>query len=117
MSMKRLIDLVVSIVALGAASPLMLVAAILIKLDSPGPIIFRQEGVGKDQRRFKVIKFRTMRHRHGIVDQAAEAVLEGSTDARVTRVGRLLRTSSIDEIPQLINVLKGEMSIVGPRPL
>jgi Undecaprenyl-phosphate glucose phosphotransferase len=110
--LKRVLDLVVASIILVCASPLILFIALLIKLGSPGPVFFLQERVGLDGKPFFMIKFRTMR-------TDAEAQGPGWTvanDPRVTRVGRFLRRYSLDEVPQFINVLTGEMSIVGPRP-
>jgi Undecaprenyl-phosphate glucose phosphotransferase len=110
---KRIEDLVVASLALLAALPALAVIALAIKLDSPGPALFRQKRVGFHDTTFLVWKFRTMHHNmedHGSVRQTTR------TDPRVTRVGRLLRKTSLDEVPQLVNVLRGEMSIVGPRP-
>lgn len=113
---KRMLDVAASAAGLMVLSPLLAVVAVAVKVDSPGPVFFRQERVGMGRVPFEVIKFRTMTHRERI-DQHAERVVEGNADARITRVGRLLRVSSLDELPQLINVLKGEMSLVGPRPI
>ncbi|HEX2026690.1 MAG TPA: sugar transferase [Nitriliruptorales bacterium] len=125
---KRVLDLTVATIALVVFSPLMLVVAVLVKLDSPGPVLFRQERLGKDMRRFTMLKFRTMRqgasgawHRDFIAqladpDPAAVSLTKLTDDPRVTRVGRILRKMSLDELPQLLNVIAGEMSLVGPRP-
>jgi lipopolysaccharide/colanic/teichoic acid biosynthesis glycosyltransferase len=109
---KRLFDLIAAAVGLLVLSPVMLVAALLIKLDSRGPVFFKQERIGKDFRPFLIYKFRTM------VEDAPQrgAAITAGVDPRITRVGRYLRQAKIDELPQLINVLKGEMSLVGPRP-
>ncbi|RYF57735.1 MAG: exopolysaccharide biosynthesis polyprenyl glycosylphosphotransferase, partial [Comamonadaceae bacterium] len=112
-ALKRLMDIVVAGAMVTVLSPIMLSAAIAVKLSSPGPIIFRQQRYGEDGERINVYKFRSMRVQeiqNGVVVQASK------NDDRVTRVGRFLRKSSIDELPQLFNVLKGTMSIVGPRP-
>jgi lipopolysaccharide/colanic/teichoic acid biosynthesis glycosyltransferase len=106
---KRAFDLVVASVALLIASPIMLLAALAIVAETGQPVLFRQERVGRDGGRFDVLKFRTMRR-----DAGKEWARPG--DTRITRVGAFLRRTSIDELPQLFNVLKGEMSIVGPRP-
>ncbi len=109
---KRLMDIVGATVGLILLSPLMLLTAILIKLDSPGPAFYVQERMGLDARSFPMLKFRSMR-------QDAEASGPGWTrpgDPRVTRIGSILRRLNVDELPQLINVLLGEMSLVGPRP-
>jgi len=109
---KRLFDLAVASFVLILAAPLFVVVALLIKRQSPGPIFFRQERIGKDGRPFRMIKFRTMH-----VDQCVDAVAPRSeNDPRITRIGRYLRRYSLDELPNFINVLKGEMSVVGPRP-
>ncbi len=123
-SVKRAFDLAYTSLGLLALSPLMILAAIAIKLDSPGPVFFRQLRVGRHGQRFHIFKFRTMvpdaealkdslRHRN----EAQEGLFKIANDPRVTRVGRVLRKTALDEIPQLLNVLKGEMSLVGPRPL
>jgi exopolysaccharide biosynthesis polyprenyl glycosylphosphotransferase len=120
---KRIIDIVGALLGLVVFSPLMIVAAILIKLDSPGPILFIQKRVGENGRIFKIFKFRTMiADSEAVLDQIIdldkleEPVLKLKNDPRVTRVGRLLRRTSLDELPQFINVLVGDMSLVGPRP-
>lgn len=115
---KRLFDIAFSLMFLIAAWPLFLIVAIVIRLDSPGPIIFRQTRVGQHGRRFTIYKFRTMYANADQILPPEEAVERGKGphDPRVTRVGAFLRRTSIDELPQFINVLKGDMSIVGPRP-
>ena len=110
---KRAQDLVLGALALAVATPLMLGLALAIRLDSPGPILFRQRRHGFNNEEIVVWKFRTMRHDPGD-DGRSRQVSAG--DERVTRVGRVIRQSSLDELPQLFNVLKGEMSLVGPRP-
>lgn len=110
---KRLTDIAVSGAALIFLAPLLLLVAIAIKLDSRGPVLFRQPRVGRGNRLFNVIKFRSMKTEAG--DLAGNRSTARDDD-RVTRVGRFIRATSIDELPQLINVLKGEMSMVGPRP-
>jgi sugar transferase (PEP-CTERM system associated) len=110
---KRAFDITCSGILLTLASPIMLLTVLLIKLDSPGPIIYRQERVGLGGRGFMCLKFRSMRtdaEKDGIARWAAK------NDARVTRVGAFIRKTRIDELPQLLSVLKGEMSLVGPRP-
>jgi len=111
--MKRLLDLIASCAGLVMLSPLFFVVAAAIKLDNPGPVFFRQARAGKDGRTFRVYKFRTM-----VVDaeQKGAGVFIEKDDPRITRVGKFLRSLSIDELPQLINIMKGEMSLVGPRP-
>ena len=121
----RALDLVATLVLLVLLLPLLLVIALAIKLDSPGPVLFRQHRVGRGRRQFFVAKFRTMRHGadHDVHRDYMLALIESGTpapklagDARVTRVGSFLRRTSLDELPQLWNVLRGEMSLVGPRP-
>lgn len=108
----RLIDIAVATAVLALALPLLAVAAALIRLDSPGPAIFRQKRVGRWNRLFTIYKLRTMKWG---TPQVAKSLLAGR-DSRVTRVGALLRRTSLDELPQFFNVLRGDMSIVGPRP-
>ena len=112
-SMKRLTDIFVSLFVLTLSSPLWIVIAIAIKMDTPGPIVYSQQRVGKDGKAFKMHKFRSMR-----VDAEKNSgpVWAPANDQRVTNVGRFLRNSRLDEIPQFINVLDGDMSLVGPRP-
>jgi lipopolysaccharide/colanic/teichoic acid biosynthesis glycosyltransferase len=110
---KRTFDLAVSITALLVFAPLMLVVAILIKLESRGPVFFRQVRVGIGNRQFEILKFRSMRLESADSDGAVSTQRD---DPRITRVGRFIRRTSIDELPQLFNVLRGDMSIVGPRP-
>ena len=110
---KRLFDLIASAVALLVLSPLLLVVALLIKLDTPGPVIYTAQRCGQGRRPFNFYKFRTM---VADADRRGSRVLTIAGDSRVTRVGRYLRAFKIDELPQLLNVLKGDMSIVGPRP-
>jgi exopolysaccharide biosynthesis polyprenyl glycosylphosphotransferase len=123
-TVKRAFDLAYTTLGLLAVGPLMLVAAVAIKLDSPGPVFFRQERVGRHGQRFRIFKFRTMvRDAEAQKDslraqnEAQHGLFKIAADPRVTRVGRWLRKTSIDELPQLLNILKGEMSLVGPRPL
>jgi lipopolysaccharide/colanic/teichoic acid biosynthesis glycosyltransferase len=113
---KRALDIVAAVAGLVVLAPLLAVVALAIKLDTPGPVFFRQRRIGRGREPFEVVKFRTMAHREHI-DQHAEQVLEAGSDARITRVGRVLRSSSLDELPQLLNVVRGEMSLVGPRPI
>jgi len=110
---KRLFDLVCSSVLLVLAAPVMVLAMLAIRLDSPGPVLYRQSRVGKGGRLFECLKFRSMR-----VDAEGDGVARWAAkdDARVTRVGAFLRKTRIDELPQLVSVLKGQMSLVGPRP-
>jgi len=110
--MKRLFDIICSLFGLISISPIFLVVPILIKLDSKGPVFFKQWRIGKDGKQFKVYKFRTMLQD---ADKVGSLITAGN-DQRITRIGKLLRRYEIDELPTLINVLKGDMSIVGPRP-
>ena len=109
---KRLADLIVGGFLTALISPLAMLFALLIKIDSPGPVLFSHERVGLKGKRFRLLKFRTMRVD---TDPYAEAPID-QTDGRITRFGRFLRRTSLDEIPQFINVLKGDMSLIGPRP-
>jgi exopolysaccharide biosynthesis polyprenyl glycosylphosphotransferase len=110
---KRIFDIIVSLAAIILLSPLLLVVALAVKLSGPGPALFRQARLGKDARPFQIYKFRSMRTESS--DARADRLTERG-DPRVTRVGAFIRRTSIDELPQLFNVLKGDMSIVGPRP-
>lgn len=112
-SIKRLFDLAIAIPAVLLLLPLLVAIAVAIKLDSPGKVLFVQPRIGKGNRMFPMFKFRSMRS--GQLDHKASK-LTTRDDARVTRVGRIIRKTSIDELPQLLNVLRGDMSIVGPRP-
>jgi lipopolysaccharide/colanic/teichoic acid biosynthesis glycosyltransferase len=129
---KRVIDLALCLLALPLAFPLMAICALAVRLDSPGPVLFIQKRIGKGGRPFCLFKFRTMRH--NIDDSSHRAFMKAFVNgqiggdgngqeiykpiqaSQVTRVGRILRKTSLDELPQLINVLRGEMSLVGPRP-
>ena len=113
MAFKRGMDIAVSGVGLVIASPIMLLTAILIKIDSPGKVLFMQERIGKDGKVFKIAKFRSMCTG---AEHTGSGVYSGKDDARVTRVGKFIRAISIDELPQLYNILKGDMSLIGPRP-
>jgi lipopolysaccharide/colanic/teichoic acid biosynthesis glycosyltransferase len=108
---KRLLDLLIASAAIALTLPLMLLVSLLIKCDSPGPILDRQERVGLRGRTFALYKFRSMRH-----DGEGIPTCAAGRGPGVTRVGRFIRCTRIDELPQLLNVLRGEMSIVGPRP-
>jgi exopolysaccharide biosynthesis polyprenyl glycosylphosphotransferase len=123
-AVKRIFDLVCTSIGLLAVAPLMIVVAVAIKLNSPGPVLFRQQRVGRYGTRFRIFKFRTMvRDAETLKDslrdrnEAQEGLFKIADDPRVTGLGRLLRKTALDEIPQLLNILKGEMSLVGPRPL
>jgi len=109
---KRLLDINLSTLALLVLAPVMIIAAIAVKLESPGPVFFKQQRVGVHKTRFEILKFRTMRE-----GTPADVPTERfqHTD-QITRVGRFLRKTSLNELPQLINIIKGEMSIIGPRP-
>ena len=110
--MKRLFDILVSGIGLIYLSPLLLIVAIWIKLDSPGPVFYRQVRVGRYNKDFRIFKFRSMR----IGSDKGSLVTIGGRDPRITRSGYFIRKFKIDELPQLINVLIGDMSLVGPRP-
>jgi lipopolysaccharide/colanic/teichoic acid biosynthesis glycosyltransferase len=121
----RALDLVATAAILIVLAPLMLLIALVVKLDSPGPVLFRQHRVGRDRRPFMVAKFRTMQHGadHDVHRDYMLTLIEAGTpapklagDARITAVGGFLRRTSLDELPQLWNILRGEMSLVGPRP-
>jgi len=111
--LKRAFDLIMSLVMLTVLLPLFLIIAVLIKIDSPGPIFFRHERIGKNGKPFYPFKFRTMVP--GAISQGLGYTV-AKDDERITKLGKFLRVLAIDEMPQLINVLKGEMSLVGPRP-
>ncbi|HLG71322.1 MAG TPA: sugar transferase [Chloroflexota bacterium] len=121
--LKRTLDLFVGSLMLLVSLPLWLIIPLLIKLDSPGPVLFRQIRVGRDGKHFKFYKFRSMRqgaeeewHRLRSLNETEGPILKIRNDPRLTRVGKFLRRTSIDELPQLLNVLRGDMSLVGPRP-
>jgi len=121
---KRLLDLTLSSIGLVLISPLVAIIAGAIKLDSPGPLFFRQSRVGRDGELFEIVKFRSMvdgadAQRESLADlnEAPDGLFKIAGDPRITRVGSYLRRSSLDELPQLYNVIRGEMSLVGPRPL
>jgi exopolysaccharide biosynthesis polyprenyl glycosylphosphotransferase len=123
MAIKRTMDLIVGVSMLTITAPLLAIAALAIRLDSPGPVFFRQVRVGRDGRNFTMYKLRTMianaeEQLDSLIDLDAldEPAFKIANDPRVTRVGRVLRRSSFDEVPQFINVVKGDMSLVGPRP-
>ena len=109
--MSRVVDLLVGGALLVLLSPVLLVTALLVRLESPGGALFRQERVGKGGAPFTIYKFRTMRPPR----RGEGVVLAGKDDDRITRLGRFLRVSKIDELPQLINVVKGDMTLIGPR--
>jgi exopolysaccharide biosynthesis polyprenyl glycosylphosphotransferase len=121
--LKRALDLIVAIAALVVLAPLLVVFALAVKLSSPGPFLFRQNRIGRDGNEFQMLKFRTMvrgadDRKHELLERnEAGPLFKIANDPRTTRVGRFLRRRSLDELPQLYNVLRGDMSIVGPRPL
>lgn len=112
-AVKRFLDVTASFLGLVLLSPLLLTVSILIKIDSRGPVIFRQKRIGRNGKVFEIYKFRSMCVG---AEKTGSGVYSGKGDARVTRIGKILRATSIDELPQLLNILKGEMSFVGPRP-
>jgi lipopolysaccharide/colanic/teichoic acid biosynthesis glycosyltransferase len=109
---KRCFDFCAASAGIVAISPVLLAAAVAVAMTSPGPIFFRQERVGRGGRNFRIFKFRTMY----VSRAASDSLLTATGDARITRAGRWLRSSKIDELAQLFNVVKGDMSLVGPRP-
>lgn len=109
---KRMFDLIAALLLLAPALPLMAIVAVVIKLTSPGPVLFQQLRCGKDDHRFQLLKFRSMQHARSRTGPG----LTSSNDTRVTPVGRVIRRWKLDELPQLFNVVRGEMSLVGPRP-
>lgn len=110
---KRLIDITISLIGLICASWLMLIVAVCIKIESPGEVIFKQQRIGKNGKVFNIYKFRSMCKG---AEKTGSGVYSDKNDSRVTKVGKILRATSIDEIPQLVNILKGDMSLIGPRP-
>ena len=111
--LKRTTDIVLSLIAIVIASPIMLITALLIKLEDKGPVFYKQKRVTRDEKEFDILKFRSM-----IVDaeKYTGAQLATENDPRITKIGRFIRATRIDELPQIINILKGDMSVVGPRP-
>lgn len=110
---KRLFDIILSLLVLIGLSPLFLIVAILIKIESRGPVVFKQERYGRGAKLFKIYKFRSMVQD---AEHIGSGVYSGKDDFRVTKIGRVIRATSIDELPQAINILKGDMSFIGPRP-
>jgi len=110
---KRIMDVFFSAILLILGAIPLLIVALVVKLESPGPALFKQERLGMDGKVFRIYKFRSM-----VVgaEKQGSGVYSGKNDARVTKVGKIIRATSIDELPQLINILKGEMSFIGPRP-
>lgn len=111
MIIKRIFDLLFSIIVLLLLSPVILIIAILVKLNLGSPILFTQERIGKDNKKFKMYKFRTMK------DAIGKDGKQLPDSERLTKFGKILRSTSLDELPELINIVKGEMSLIGPRPL
>lgn len=109
--LKRFFDIIASFLLLVILSPILLIIAIAVAVDSRGPIIFKQTRLGKNGKEFNIYKFRTM-----VVNAEAGGVYSDNKDPRVTRVGKLLRKTSLDELPQMVNILVGHMSFIGPRP-
>lgn len=123
-SIKRGFDLVVSATALAVLAPILIAVAVALKLDSPGPVLFRQRRIGRNGDEFEMLKFRSMvdgadhlKEELRLFNEGAAGLFKISGDPRITRIGRILRRWSLDELPQLFNVLRGEMALVGPRPL
>lgn len=111
--LKRMLDILLSFIGLLVLFIPMLIVAVLIKLDSPGPILFRQKRLGRNGKEFEILKFRSMCVG---AEQIGSGVYSEKGDSRVTKIGKILRATSVDEFPQLLNVLLGDMSLVGPRP-
>ncbi|MEE1154250.1 MAG: sugar transferase [Acutalibacteraceae bacterium] len=110
---KRFLDILISGIGLILSSPFMLLVAIAVKVESPGEIIFKQPRIGKNGKVFNIYKFRSMCKN---AEKTGSGVYSDKNDARVTKVGKFIRATSLDEIPQLLNILKGDMSLIGPRP-
>ncbi len=110
---KRVLDILISLGALLVLWWLLLILALLIKLDSKGPALFKQERIGRDGKVFKILKFRSMKLNS---ENTGSGVYSGKGDPRVTKIGRFIRATSLDELPQIFNMLKGDMSLIGPRP-
>ena len=110
---KRVVDFTIALIGIIVLAIPMLIIGLMIRLDSKGPVIFKQKRLGKDRKIFTIYKFRTM------VDHAYEigGIANSSNDARITKVGAVLRRTSLDELPQMFNILKGDMAIIGPRPI
>jgi putative colanic acid biosynthesis UDP-glucose lipid carrier transferase len=111
-ALKRAVDLMIAVPMALFCAPLLLALALIVRLDSKGPALFRQTRLGRNGKAFDIFKFRTMR----VMENGDTVVQATANDSRVTRTGRWLRASSLDELPQLLNVIKGDMSLVGPRP-
>ena len=110
---KRFLDILIGLMVLILLWPVMLITAIAIKIESPGPVIFRQERIGYKTKVFEIYKFRSMRTNS---EHTGYGVYSNKNDSRVTRVGKIIRATSIDELPQAVNMVKGDMSLIGPRP-
>lgn len=110
---KRIIDIVISFLVFIVGAIPMLIVALLIKIDSSGPVLFKQERIGKDGKVFQILKFRSMCQG---AEHTGTGVYSGKNDTRVTRVGKIIRATSIDELPQIFNIIKGDMALIGPRP-
>ena len=112
--LKRVIDFLLSLIGIVVLSPVLLVLAIIIKVTSPGPVLFKQERMGKDNVRFKIFKFRSMR-----IDTPKDVPTHmlSNPDQYITSVGKFMRKTSLDELPQIVNIIKGDLSIIGPRPV
>ena len=111
--MKRVLDFFMSLLGIVVLSPIFLILAIIIKLTSPGPILFKQKRVGKNKSHFNILKFRTMRTD---TPKDCPTHLLSNPDQYITKIGKFMRKTSLDELPQLFNILKGDMAIIGPRP-
>lgn len=116
MSVKHILDKIFGVILLILLSPILLIIAIAIKLDSKGPVIFKQKRLGKDGEIFEIYKFRTMYVDAPDIRNEDGSTFNSDNDPRVTKVGNILRKTSLDELPQIFNILKGEMSFIGPRP-
>ncbi|MEE0265490.1 MAG: sugar transferase [Acutalibacteraceae bacterium] len=110
---KRAFGILFALLGLIVTSPVMAIVAILIKIESPGPVIFKQQRIGKDGKVFEIYKFRSMCQN---AEKTGSGVYSDKNDSRVTKIGKFIRATSIDEIPQFLNVLKGDMAFIGPRP-
>ena len=110
---KRFFDILLSLIAIIVLSPIMLLTAIAVKIESEGPALFKQDRIGLNGKVFKIYKFRSMCQG---AEHTGSGVYSGADDARVTKVGKFIRATSIDELPQLFNIIKGDMSFIGPRP-
>ncbi len=109
--LKRFFDIIISFFSLLILFPLLVILSVLVGLTSKGPVFFKQERIGKNGKVFKMIKFRSM-----VVGAESQGVYSDNNDKRITKIGKFLRKSSLDELPQLLNMLKGDMSLIGPRP-